>query len=102
MYLNDQKPSVIQSGDTYVVDYGMGTCHYVLTRVGNRIKQEVLIMTHCDMSGVIDEINKKSPLHQGVGLSTLSEGDLNKVNMEIREHSLHQVEMFIRGQGFYQ
>lgn len=92
-YLNNEKPSVIQSGETYVVDYGMGTCHYVLTRVGNRIKQEVLIMTHCDMSGVIDEINKKSPLN---------EGDLNKVNMEIREHSLHQVEMFIRGRGHHQ
>ena len=93
MYENNEKPSVTQSGDTYVVDYGNGTCHYVLTRVGNRIKQEVLIMTHCDMSGVIDEINKKSPL---------SEGDLNKVNMEIREHSLHQVEMFIRGRGHHQ
>jgi hypothetical protein len=37
--------------------------------------------------------NKKSPLN---------EGDLNKVNMEIREHSLHQVEMFIRGRGHHQ
>lgn len=93
MYLNNQKPSVTQSGDTFVVDYGMGTCHYVLTRVGNRIKQEVLIMTHCDMSGVIDEINKKSPL---------SEGDYKDLSMEIREHSLYEVEKFINGGGPHQ
>lgn len=103
MYLNDYKPTVTQSlhtvgqmtGTTYIVDYGIGECVYTrytsrsndtYARMGKRIKQEVLQLIKCDMWKVITEINEKSPL---------SEGDLNNLNMEIREHSLINVTEFI-------
>ena len=28
MYLNDYKPTVTQSGETYIVNYGLGECVY--------------------------------------------------------------------------
>jgi phospholipid N-methyltransferase len=81
------------TGSTYVVDYGIGECVYTYTRMGKRIKQEVLQLIKCDMWKVITEINEKSPL---------SEGDLNNLNMEIREHSLMSVTEFINGRGLHQ
>ena len=93
MYLNDYKPDVIKSGDEYIVDYGLGTCHYVHKKMGNRIKQDVLQLIKCDMWKVITLINEGNQL---------TEGDLNNVNMEIRNHSLHYVEEFIRGQAYHQ
>jgi phospholipid N-methyltransferase len=100
-YLNDYKPTVTQSlhtvgqmtGSTYIVDYGIGECVYTYARMGKRIKQEVLQLIKCDMWKVITEINEKSPL---------SEGDLNNLNMEIREHSLMSVTEFINGRGHHQ
>lgn len=86
MYLNDYKPTVTQSGSTYIVDYGIGECVYTYMKMGKRIKQEVLQLIKCDMWKVITEINEKSPL---------SEGDLNNLNMEIREHSLISLTEFI-------
>jgi hypothetical protein len=47
----------------------------------------------CDMWKVITEINEKSPL---------KEGDLNNLNMEIRENSLYHVEMFIKRGDLHQ
>ena len=92
MYLSDYKPTVIQSGNSYTVDYGIGECVYTYKRVGRRISQEVLQLVKCDMWKVITEINEKSPL---------SEGDLNGLNMEIREHSLYEVEKFISDKGHH-
>jgi hypothetical protein len=75
------------TGDTYIVDYGLGTCHYVYQRVGKRIKQEVLQLIKCDMWKVITLINEDNKL---------TEGDLNNLNMEIRNHSLNRVEEYIK------
>ena len=86
MYLENQKTTVTQSGDTYVVDYGLGTCHYVYQRIGKRIKQDVLQLIKCDMWKVITVINEETPLN---------EGDYKDLNMEIRNHSLNEVTKFI-------
>jgi hypothetical protein len=93
MYLNDYKPTVTQSGTTYIVNYGLGECVYTYQRIGKRIKQEVLQLIKCDMSEVITTINKKSPLN---------EGDYQGLNMEIRNHSLNEVTKFINGRGLHQ
>ena len=86
MFLNDYKTRVIQSGGTYIVDYGIGECVYVYQRVGKRIKQDVLQLIKCDMWKVISTINEKTPLN---------EGDYRDINMEIRNHSLKCVTDFI-------
>jgi phospholipid N-methyltransferase len=93
MYLNDYKPTVTQSGETYIVDYGLGECVYTYQIMGKRIKQEVLQLIKCDMSEVISAINEKSPLN---------EGDYQGLNMEIRNHSLQYVTDFINERGHHQ
>ena len=93
MYLNDYKPNVTKSGDTYTVDYGLGECVYTYQRMGKRIKQDVLQLIKCDMWKVISEINEKSPL---------SDGDYQDLNMEIRNHSLQYVTEFINDRGHHQ
>ena len=89
MYLNDYKPTVTQSGTTYIVNYGLGECVYTYQIIGRRIKQEVLQLIKCDMWKVITEINEKSPLN---------EGDYQDLNMEIRNHSLSYVTEYINYQ----
>lgn len=93
MYLNDYKTTVTQSGTTYIVDYGLGECVYTYNKVGKRIKQEVLQLIKCDMWKVITLINEDNKLN---------EGDMNNLNMEIRNHSLSKVTDFINGQGRHQ
>ena len=93
-YLSGFTPTVIltlpsgglSTGDTYIVDYGIGECVYTHTKVGKRIKQDVLQLIKCDMWKVITIINEESPLN---------EGDYKDLNMEIRNHSLRYVEEFI-------
>ena len=85
-FLRHHKPTVIQSGDTYIVDYGIGECVYTYSKVGKRIKQDVLQLIKTDMWKVITEINERTPL---------SEKDYAPLNMEIRNHSLQYVEEFI-------
>ena len=87
MYLKSFNPNVILSGDTYIVDYGIGECVYTHTKVGKRIKQDVLQLIKCDMWKVIESINVETPLN---------EGDYKNLNMEIRNHSLGCVEEYIR------
>ena len=93
MYLENQKTTVIQSGDTYIVDYGLGECVYTYRRIGNRIKQDVLQLIKCDMWKVITLINEGNKLN---------ESDYRDLNMEIREHSLSKVTEFINGGGPHQ
>jgi hypothetical protein len=93
VYLLDHTPNVIKSGDKYVVDYGSGSCTYEYRTIGKRIKQKVLLMTESNMGGVIDEVNKKSPL---------TEGDFKDLRMEIMNHSLYHVEKFIQHMGHHQ
>ena len=85
-YLTGFTPTVSVSGETYVVDYGVGECVYTYHRVGKRIKQEVLQLIKCDMWKVISIIDGESPLN---------EGDYKDLNMEIRNHSLNEVTKFI-------
>jgi len=92
MYLKSFIPTVSMSNNVYIVDYGIGTCHYVYQKMGNRIKQEVLQLIKCDMWKVITLINEQTPL---------SEGDMNNLNMEIRNHSLSKVTEFINGRGHH-
>jgi hypothetical protein len=89
-YLTGFTPTVIQSGTTYVADYGLGTCHYVYTKIGKRIKQDVLQLIKCDMWKVISVINDEQQL---------DEGDYKDLNMEIRTHSLQYVTDFINHRG---
>jgi len=89
-YLTGFTPTVSVSGETYIVDYGVGECVYTYRKVGNRVKQNVLQLIKCDMWKVItliDEGNK------------LNESDYKDINMEIRNHSLHYVEEFISQRG---
>ena len=92
-YLENYKTTVTQSGDTYIVDYGIGECVYTYQRIGNRIKQDVLQLIKCDMWKVIAVINEETPLN---------DGDYTDINMEIRNHSLSKVIDFINGQGHHQ
>jgi hypothetical protein len=85
-YLTGFTPTVRVSGDTYIVDYEIGECVYTYSRVGKRIKQEVLQLIKCDMWKVITIIDGESPLN---------EGDYKDLNMEIRNHSLNEVTKFI-------
>jgi hypothetical protein len=88
-YLSGFTPTVIVSGETYIVDYGIGECVYSYQRMGKRIKQDVLQLIKCDMWKVITVINEETPLN---------EGDYKDLNMEIRNHSLSYVEEFISSQ----
>ena len=89
-YLTGFTPTVKMSDNNYVVDYGLGECVYTYTRVGKRIKQNVLQLIKCDMWKVIEVINQETPLN---------EGDYKNLNLEIRNHSLQYVEEFINGPG---
>ena len=92
-YLTGFTPTVSVSGDTYIVDYEIGECVYTYSRVGKRIKQEVLQLIKCDMWKVITLINEDNQL---------DEGDYRDINMEIRNHSLRYVTEFINGQSLHQ
>ena len=92
-YLTGFTPTVSVSGDTYVVDYEIGECVYTYSRVGKRIKQDVLQLIKCDMWKVITLINEDNQL---------DEGDYRDINMEIRNHSLRYVTDFINCQGLSQ
>jgi hypothetical protein len=93
MYLESFNTTVIQSGTTYIVDYEIGECVYSYTKIGKRIKQEVLQLIKCDMWKVITLINEGNKLN---------ESDYQSLNMEIREHSLSKVTEFINGGGPHQ
>jgi hypothetical protein len=98
-YLTGFTPTVSMSGETYIVDYGIGECVYTrytsrstdtYQRMGKRIKQDVLQLIKCDMWKVITVIDQESPLN---------EGDYKDLNMEIRNHSLSYVTDFINRRG---
>jgi hypothetical protein len=82
----------LSTGDTYIVDYEIGECVYTYSRVGKRIKQDVLQLIKCDMWKVITLINEDNQL---------DEGDYRDINMEIRNHSLRYVTEFINGQSLH-
>jgi hypothetical protein len=86
MFLNKFSTTVSTNGDDYVVNYqgenSYGHCIYKkLDLTGNNkpIRQSVMLLTHCQMGEIIEEINKETPL-KDVNSSVLSD--------EIRNHSL--------------
>jgi hypothetical protein len=97
MYLNDFNTEVIQNDSKYVVIYTngnfSGTCEYELFRSGNRIKQDVLLLTKVEMGDIIEKIHMDSPL---------TSDDLTDMSMSIRNHSLKRVEKFIGDKGLHQ
>ena len=89
-YLTGFTPTVRVSGDTFIVDYEVGECVYTYSKIGKRIKQDVLQLIKTDMWKVITLID---------GENKLNESDYRDLNMEIRNHSLSYVEKFIRDGG---
>ena len=89
-YLDEFNTEVIQNDNKYVVIYTYGnfsgTCEYELFKSGNRIKQDVLLLTKVEMGDVIEKIHMDSPL---------TSDDLTDMSMSIRNHSLKCVEDFI-------
>ena len=86
MFLNKFSTTVSTNGDDYVVNYqgenSFGHCIYKkLDLTGNNkpIRQSVMLLTHCQMGEIIEEINKETPL-KDMNSSVLSD--------EIRNHSL--------------
>jgi hypothetical protein len=92
-YLTGFTPTVRVSGETYIVDYEIGECVYTYQRVGNRIKQDVLLLQRVEMGDVIEKIHMDSPL---------TSDDLTDMSMNIRNHSLKCVEDFINERGHHQ
>ena len=96
MYLSRFKTSITTKGEDYIVNYEdnthYGHCIYKnmeLTGNNKPIRQSVLLMTHCQMGGIIDSINEESPL---------SEKDHEGLSKEIREHSLNTLTTWLEGQ----
>ena len=96
-YLDEFNTEVIQNDNKYVVIYTYGnfsgTCEYELFKSGNRIKQDVLLLTKVEMGDVIEKIHMDSPL---------TSDDLTDMSMNIRNHSLKKVEDFISQRGHHQ
>lgn len=94
MYLNDFNTEVIQNDSKYRVIYTYGNfsgiCEYELFKSGNRIKQDVLLLSKVEMGDIIERIHMDSPL---------TSDDLTDMSMNIRNHSLKCVEDFINGPG---
>ena len=96
MYLNKFSTSVEKKGDDYIVNYEdnthYGHCIYKnmeLTGNNKPIRQSILLMTHCQMGGIIDSINDVSPL---------TEKDHEGLSKEIREHSYSVLTSYLSGQ----
>ena len=96
MYLNKFSTSVEKKGDDYIVNYEdnthYGHCTYKnmeLTGNNKPIRQSILLMTHCQMGGIIDSINEVSPL---------TEKDHEGLSKEIREHSYSVLTSYLSGQ----
>ena len=96
MYLNKFSTSVEKKGDDYIVEYQdnthYGHCIYKsmeLTGNNKPIRQSVLLMTHCQMGGIIDSINNETPL---------TEEDHEGLSKEIREHSYNVLTSYLEGQ----
>ena len=97
MYLNDFNTEVTQNGTQYSVIYSYGNfsgvCNYELYKPGNRIKQEVLLLSNVEMGDIIEKIHMDSPL---------TSDDLTDMSMSIRNHSLSKVEEFRNERGHHQ
>jgi hypothetical protein len=96
MYLNKFSTTISTNGDDYVVNYHgdntYGHCIYKkldLTGSNKPIRQSVMLLTHCQMGEIIDEINKETPLKD------MNSSDLSN---EIRNHSLSTLTEWLSSQ----
>jgi isopentenyl phosphate kinase len=96
MYLNKFSTTISTNGDDYVVNYHgdntYGHCIYKkldLTGSNKPIRQSVMLLTHCQMGEIIEEINKETPLKD------MNSSDLSN---EIRDHSLSTLTEWLSSQ----
>ena len=95
-YLSNIPSSVSQVGDEYHVLYAIqdgnftivGGCNYKEWKNKSKLQTEpVYILTQVYMVDIISYINEKSPLN---------EGDLTKLQMEIRTDSLNRLKKYVK------
>lgn len=91
--LEDYKTTIEKKDNIYKVYYEKnnfkGTCEYKeLMLSGNKkpISQRCLLLTHCEMGDIIEDINNKQ---------SLTSEDFHDVSMDIRNHSYEKVKEFM-------
>ena len=85
--LDDFNIEIVNQSPIYKVIYKKdnysGTCTYTQSSPLSKLQSgNIYILTNSDMGDVLEYIHKKSPL---------SPDDFNKIQMNIREHSLTQL-----------
>jgi len=71
----------------YIIDTYSGSCTYNKYKPLSRFQQgDIIQMTECNMVNIVSYINEKSPLN---------EGDLTKLQMEIRTDSLSKLKDYL-------
>lgn len=93
-YLKKFSTEVSKEGEIYNVTYSHGSitgeCRYVEMRMTGStkpIRQEMLLLTHCEMKDIIGEIDNDYKL---------SEEDFTSISLTIREDSLNKVTEYKR------
>ena len=91
-YLYNIPTSIVDLHEIYIINYTIdtysGSCTYNKYKPLSRFQQgDILQMTECNMMDIVSYINEKSPLN---------EGDLTKLQMEIRTDSLNRLKEFVK------
>ena len=88
-FLTDIHTTINKVNERYVVTYCQddisGTCIYTMYTSKLQPKP-IYVLSYCNMTGIISDINKKSPL---------TEGDFFNLQFEIREDSLTKLKHYI-------
>jgi hypothetical protein len=88
-FLTNIPTTITQINEKYVVTYCQddisGTCIYS-TYTSRLQPQPIYLLSYCDMTDIISDINKKSPL---------TEGDFFNLQFEIREDSLNKLKHYM-------
>lgn len=89
--LENFSTTISGNNNTYVITYKKGeyegTCTYVRYPSTRIQPGPILLMVECDMGDIIEHAHKISPL---------SSEDMDRVNMEIRGHSLIILEDYLK------
>lgn len=90
--LGKQNPQVSYNHPYFIVEWRIGDtigyCTYILLNRGKYDIEPPIIMTESKMGGLLDELNKISPI---------MEGDLDKIQSWIREDSLLRIQDYMGG-----
>ena len=88
-FLTNIPTTITQINEKYVVTYCQddisGTCIYS-TYTSKLQPQPIYLLSYCNMTDIITDINKKSPL---------TEGDFFNLQFEIREDSLNKLKDYM-------